>query len=126
MQKLTKEQRDWLIEGMGRIFPSFANNNVTAEILLKGSLENGAAYMLNAMTKLIDQCTEKEFPAFEIYSLDKELLFRVYAHDEEFVRISNYEHWIGIKFEEFKQFTEGCQKICEWLEGSHEINARAK
>lgn len=103
---LTKEQAEWLIENIrkGRTEQLFGRN----------------AYHEDTIMNTINQCAEKEFPEFEI-SLGAPWSVRLRnaggitwidtLKDGEVKQSS-----LSFEIEEFKQFTEGCNKMVEWLE----------
>lgn len=109
MNKLTREQADWLIEKLKCVpyayihaIPEWSNMLIEAKIV-------------------INQCTEKHFPGF--YAND--------ISDVHFLTISSgapiNSNWAYISSggghmnkEQFNQFTKNCQKICEWLQSQNE------
>lgn len=103
--KLSKEQADWLIK-------EFEIRWLGHHPLI-GEVQDSLALVT---LKLLLNDTEKEFPAFEQYSVEKELLFRVYLHEKEFIRISSELFWFDLNFYEFKQFADRCLKITEYIQ----------
>lgn len=108
MNKLTKEQAEWLLENIKPRLCGFAqvkSGVITYEALIN-FIEN--------------QCMEKPFPEFEV----PHALLRVSYDEENYQRIIKLQlglekrpeiiKWLNA--EEFKQFTEGCNKIVKWLE----------
>ncbi len=96
MQKLTKEQSEWLIKEV--------NNHTGYNVNLCEKALN-----FSAIERLINQCTEKEFPELEIESAIK------ISEGIKCVAMETYGD-IRLSYEQFKQFTEGCNKIVEWLD----------
>lgn len=104
-KKLTKEQAYELMSRISGVFHSATEHPISL-----------------AIQKVIDECTEKEFP---------ELLVRSHV-EGEWTKVSCWEtvkrlhicnnsnrgNQISIEFdvEQFKTFTEGCNKIVEWLD----------
>ena len=104
MNKISKDQADWLIKEVTSHFQDDA----------------GLCVAISDVKKLINQCTEKEFPTVELYNADKVQLLRIYRHKEDIIRISKSLSsevvWLDLNFDEFEQFTQGCVKICDWLQ----------
>ena len=102
MQKLTKEQAEWLIERFDEtrmIQDSFGR-------LYKSDVE-----------KIINECAEKKFPEFvmSITTWDRYCL-SFEQFDKDGIKICcNKAPWLRFSFDEFKQFAEGVNKIVEWL-----------
>ena len=113
MNKLTKEQAEWLIERFKekhtKEFTYFVVNGFEAAI------------------EIINQCAEKEFPGFtvDLHDYEKNIVGCIFLSDyigadmrhvELRMRTPNkIDSWTTLFPCEFKQFTEGCQKIVEWL-----------
>ncbi len=107
MDKLTKEQAEWLIE------------RLCSEITYQ--LNNVPSHQIK---EIIHQCTEKEFPELQMQTEDRLIDIQITGReiDDEFnqvcVEISNQDDGhivIPLYSKEFKQFTEGCNKIVKWL-----------
>ncbi len=112
MKKLNKEQANWLIEVMKR------QRNEPYWKALIGS--NEFAFMEAAL----NQCTEKEFPIFTI-SLDnrgQDIYIAPYgAMDGRIEMQISFDNTITQSIfytEEFIEFTQGCNKIVEYLNES--------
>ena len=110
MKKLTSEQAEWLIGQLG---------GATTGIKLLN---------MDAVKAIIKQCTEKEFPGLRMnIEGNAKLLSVMYKND--IVKDANLISFVhknicydsydifNFTYDEFKQFTEGCQKIVGWLEG---------
>jgi hypothetical protein len=118
MQKLTKEQEKWLIETVdkeveGRVIAVSSNLNDASNII---------SQIRKFVTKAIEKCTEKEFPEFNIESTGNliEITFNDSTNEHVIIEITDCRHpataeSVGLNFEKFKQFTENCNKIVEWL-----------
>lgn len=121
MKKLTVEQKEWLIELL-------STHN--------GKLEKDEFYDVSKcihwldkerVEKIINQCTEKPFPAFEIKDLEDS---EIYVADPtgSLIQPEGFAVWIGcpdggvrLNKEQFKQFTEGCNKVVECLDNDSEV-----
>lgn len=118
MQKLTAEQAEWLIQKI--------QNKQLVLRNLDGSM-NTLAYCLD-IKEIINQCTEKEFPNFEMITNNYDdcymgsigvcLFQRENSIDEnKYCLIKTDRMEPLLTFEAFKQFTAGCNEICKWIEG---------
>lgn len=103
MNKLTKEQAEWLI---GKMKYNFQDYSKECRLPNWGEI-----------AKVIDECIEKEFPTFEYDSTSDEddCYLAVYYVDGELRLFIESGLYIRVTPHIFKQFTEGCQKICEWM-----------
>jgi len=115
MKKLTTEQADWLI----KIIDNLKYNDAGLVVNDYYALE------VHKIKKLIKKCTEREFPKLKLKSEDGDILIVLEASvfDDNFNAISflfSNKHEgaaNGLLYpEEFKQFTQGCVKICDWLQ----------
>lgn len=111
MQKLSKEQADWLIESMKK------QRTDTYWNALIGPNE------FQFMENIINQCTEKEFPAYRFQDkdacssfIDLSLFCPGGSSSKPLIGIRLFEGYLNLYAEEFKDFTLGCQKIVEWIE----------
>lgn len=68
---------------------------------------------LGIVQKAVNQCTEKEFPEYKAKHINIFL-----DHNDE-VRISIEGQELEFTNKQFKEFTDGCNKIVEWL---HDAN----
>lgn len=108
MKKLTKEQAEFLIDKVDRIF----------------LMENKEALFNDKVVKIINECTEKEFPEiFKSHLGCEPDTIRVYHNSStendcdceiELYTTTKFTHFTN---EQFKQFAAGCSKVVEWLEG---------
>ncbi len=114
MNKLSKAQADWLINAIKN------NKSCTGY-----TPELGFFIVAEALEKLINQCTEKEFPKFKLKSEDGDILIMLDASifDDKFNAVSflfsnKHESAVhGLLYpEEFQSFTDGCIEICRWLD----------
>lgn len=101
MQKLTKEQADWLINKVNTLANASSLNRYTIEAE-------------------IDKCTEKPFPDVKI-DLGDNWAMKIRNADDEFFMETLYcgttrAISVGLGIIQFKQFTEGCNKIVEWID----------
>ncbi len=103
MQKLTAEQAQWLIEDI------IQNER---ELILSGGSEPGVYVHLEKVKQIINQYTEKEFPGFRLLDEDEEVVAEVELDTDESISIFCPE---SLSFAQFKRFTEGCNKIVEYL-----------
>ena len=111
MQKLTKEQAQWLKE---RIKDLYFNNYPVSNDAHNYSLD---------VKDIINQCTEKEFPLSEIqFDPDSKIYFEYEPCDEQpGIRMhldvyggdeSQFKFW----FNEFKDFAQGVNEIVKWID----------
>ena len=108
MKKLTKEQAECVLEAMKK-----QRNEIYWKALIG---PNEMAFMEKAIT----QCTEKEFPAFKKWNIvinhhgvQKDICI-------EKVVDGKTEGWVLLTNNEFREFTQGCQKIVDWLEENND------
>lgn len=105
MQKLTKEQAEWLI---GKIM----NNVRTGEF-------SDVVYA-DEIEEVINECTEKEFPAIMKEWKDEEDgvhgVCLTQHNDMPCVFLDTRSTCTNFPYEEFKEFADGCNKIVEWLD----------
>lgn len=109
MQKLTKEQAEWLIE--------------TARLHADSSTQRWEqVFSMDRLQAIIDKCTEKEFPNYQFIDPDDcDFFVNIVLHcsgdvsSEPTVRIGVCSGYLNLFASEFKKFTEGCNKIVEWL-----------
>ena len=107
IKKLTVEQADYLIEQF-----NIVHNN----LMLKPA---GGMFHIMDCRALIENCTEKPFPEFELnIEHDESLHFdhREY-NNEEYIYLHTESCENGMSIETFKEFVSGCNKIVEWLDG---------
>lgn len=114
MQKLTKEQRDYILNLM-------ENKSIGLTLSAERGRE-GAYIRYDDIELLLDKCTEKEFP--EIFMrpkhVDDEEELKVYETDcdnadQKCIVIFSYEEYTHMDREQFKQFAQKINKIVEWL-----------
>lgn len=98
MNKLTKEQSDWLIEQF-----NFAHN----DLMLKPA--EGMFHIMDCRN-IIKQCTDKEFPRKEIggFSIN-------YYPFDHIVTIKSGGHCYDLSIDLFKQLAQHYQEIAEYL-----------
>ncbi len=105
MEKLTKEQAEWIMQAMGKEFYS------------QGMYISGPLETLDNNLDIIRQCTEKEFPAFSV----DDIFVGVDERHSELIAIwftttpSSDAYWTLDK-EQFKAFAAGCNEIVGWIE----------
>lgn len=108
MKKLTKEQAGWLIEKIKtRKWTGYGDS---------GQVEDDICDVIN-------QCTEKKFPKFEIKTntdgfievtqLSGPLMIDVCVN---FNGVNGAVAVSQLDFNQFKAFTQGCISICQWLD----------
>ncbi len=107
--KITQEQADWLIENIER-----SEKSRPSEYETMHHPEGGV--FIDNVKKIINQCIEKEFPKFEV----GDIFVDVDERDDNMISISftntpSSDAYWSITKQGFKQFTEGCNKIVEWL-----------
>ena len=118
MEKLTREQADWLIE---KVMDNVRTGEF-ADVVYADEIEN-----------IINQCTEKEFPSIHMrpkHAEDTEEV-KVYTgwcdgSNGNCIILFSLEEYTHFNKEQFKQFTAGCQKICQMAPGKQEILDKAK
>lgn len=119
MTKLSKEQSTILKARMQSILPSVLGHNISIEELAKGILENGAAFITDSIYGVIEQCTEKDFPELDMRWKDKDdnehWINLSLEEDEIELRCDHKQYYIYFGKEQFKQFTDGVNKIMEYL-----------
>jgi len=108
MQKLTREQRDYILDKIGTI---------EAPFLLK---VDPAGVYLNVVSlhEILDGCTKEEFPNFKINisrTADPYLL-EINNGFKQRISLQDPHGITSFTFSEFKQFTEGCNRVVEWME----------
>lgn len=106
MQKLSKEQADWVLQKF----------NVTHNYLMKKPSE-GMFHILDCR-EIINQCTEKEFPEFEMQIRHEETI-KLYADIDEdrTILVGSWESNVSeFSPSQFKQFALGVNEILKWLE----------
>lgn len=110
MKKLTVEQSHWLLENLSRLKPQCRTD--------------GESWVKEEkMVQIINQCTEKPFPELYISQMGCDAdAIRIYSNKStenscecniELYTITKFTHFTK---DEFKQFTEGCNKIVSWLD----------
>ena len=108
-QLLTKDQADWLIKEVTSHFQDDA----------------GLCVAISDVKKLINQCTEKEFPRFEMSWKDRDDIENdvsidieeCHSGDEIVMRLkSSIDAYPYFTAPSFMRFVDGCNKIVEWLE----------
>lgn len=118
MKKLTKEQAGWLIEKAIR-----AKIRINDYQRMHLELPDDIA-SLDSIIHSIRECTEKKFPYLNMVVSDQgsiELNGSVHRGGHisictSFKNVKDAMACIDLNDHEFRLFTEGCQKICEWLE----------
>lgn len=118
IEKLTKKQKQWLIE---KIVDQFTSHEV-----FQDQPHYVTLYMAIA-SKVINECTEKEFPEQVINLHDysqtivgciKLSYYKEYNIQQIELRMQTpgkTDSYTTMFIEEFKQFTEGCNKIAGWI-----------
>lgn len=117
MQKLTKEQCDWLIRSIDRAVEGrvISTNNIS-------EAAKTVAQIRAFVQEAINQCTEKEFPKFGLDVHNSQRLYQRHLSIELdavdagglLIRCES-TYAVPVTFDQFKQFTDGCNKIVEWL-----------
>lgn len=116
MNRLSKEQADWLIDLIKNKFHELAHKN-------REPYPQEIVYLTEA-TKIINQCTEKEFPMFNVDAgceppNVKHLTIEKSFCDNCLIRLHNNEGEPTYHFtkEQFLRFAEGVNKIVDWIKG---------
>lgn len=121
MKKLTAEQAQWLIERIQdahneEIKDYKLQNNMNAPLFNLGNV------MVGHIKKIINQCTEKEFPVYQWVDPDDSDMFlniKLNCPGDEtsqpVINITTYTGYLNLFASEFKELTNGCVKICDWL-----------
>jgi len=108
MQKLTKEQADWLIERFSKTY--WAQTQ-------QGLLDQ------KTIQDIITECTEKEFPRFDIKSGWQDEIVTIkqsqLSDDKTYIEIESTGCSSSFTRQQFKAFAYGCNKIVEWLDEQH-------
>jgi hypothetical protein len=66
---------------------------------------------------ILNACTEKEFPRFVIkFDNVDPIIYVTNDYKESHISVDTFGQTAHMSIEEFKQFSENCQKIVEWLE----------
>lgn len=111
MNKLTREQADWLIERL-------RNQSFDLYGIHPSSRESNKGFSYKTMEDFIKQCTEtqKEFPQFVLGHLCDYVISvdRIRDNPETITILTCYQE-SDFTPEQFKQFTEGCNKIVQWI-----------
>ncbi len=114
MQKLTLAQAQLLLVAMDGL-----------EIECPGGFADGFVACREDIRKIINQCTEKEFPDWKFTTADGMVFLKLEPSfvDDKFSSISLYFHnkedsaTEGLLYpDEFKEFTQRCQRICDWIQ----------
>lgn len=104
MQKLTSEQAQWLLQKM-----QAKQKDVFWNALI-GPNE------FNFMHQLVSECMEKEFPELRIADIDGDVIKIFYEeHGGALITIRMQGSKVFLTSKQFLLFTEGCNKIAEWL-----------
>jgi hypothetical protein len=116
--KISKEQAAWLIE---RFDAAFGKNDSELIGIHAKQVRDGAK-------KIISQCTEKEFPGYRFHATYNAAEYELSIYHEEnmpeMIFISAMRGlsdgvestYVGLKPDEFKEFTQACNKIVGWLD----------
>lgn len=113
--KLSKEQAQWLIREI--------RNKQEGQIIACMNASDASSVLNQVMQNIetsINQCTEKEFPSMGLKFVNPNFI------GNQKIAINNtFDHSIYLAiessncyftYEKFKEFTSGCQAICEWIE----------
>lgn len=108
MNKLSKEQADWLIQ-------QFKFKAASASHLYNSEID-----------QVINQCTEKEFPSIHMrpaHATDEEKIEVDYVHcdnatdkTEYCIRLFSFEEYTHFSKEEFREFVLKCNTIIGYLD----------
>ncbi len=105
MQKLTKEQAEYLF---GTMILAFQSN---MDLIEMDSF--AATQVIKVFEKILNQCTEKQFPTLSIRG--SRGLVNIYRPQDGCVCIQGSSMGEVLTAAAFKEFTEGCQRILEWI-----------
>lgn len=109
-KKLNKEQAQWLID---RFSTGFGRDNDTFYGIKPSEVRDDAI-------KIINECTEKEFPEVEMKSGWKDEIVRISIKNlsdyKEYIEIDSTGSSCFFTSSQFKQFVKNCQNIVEWLD----------
>lgn len=113
MKRLTKEQAQWFIKaldtGAHDVIPT---HDLDATML-------GVNYERAKFRRIINQCTEKEFPSLEIKSGWKNEIVTVkqaeLSDNKTYIEIDSTGCSSSFTAQQFKHFVHSCNKIVEWL-----------
>lgn len=94
-KKLTREQVEWLISK----FEHWEKKCISISISM--------------VKKIIIECTKQQFPKLCMHNAACELIAEIEHDDENLLAIFVPR---SLTYKQFKTFTQGCIKICEWLE----------
>ncbi len=111
MKKLSQEQAEALVEILNNL-PQYA---------IRSRADNLPDIAIRTVEALqaINQCTEKEFPAFELRWVGhegNELELSKSWCDKCKIRVGDDRNSWHLNCEQFKAFSEGCFKITQWLD----------
>lgn len=117
MNKLTKEQAEWLIEKIKsqsyKQEHRFGHNDSEINTVIE----------IHDAQNILNQCTEKEFPTFKMCWKDKdygrcEINVALYQGEIHMLSVDDDGDRTALYFpyEQFKQFIQGGNKIVEWLD----------
>ena len=102
--KLTKDQAVLMIEEFSKAH--------------KSNDWNGGLFIGDTI-KIINQCTEKEFPHINMhwnrFGIDEALYIQQLGDFPYDILLETRNMSTYFNKEQFKQFTEGCNKIVEWI-----------
>lgn len=106
--KLSKQQAKLLIRSLA-LYSGRVNNTVPGSEVVAWT----------QIVAIINRHTEKEFPGFEMKWNDKDDIahwVKVSLEDGEVeVQCDCAEYYLYFGCKEFKEFTQGCNKIVEWM-----------
>lgn len=113
--KITEEQRDWILEQLG------IPDGLILPVTDIDSCYKGMEYMKAKVQKVLNKAIEKEFPKFEV----GDIFVDVDERDDNMISISftntpSSDAYWSLTKQGFKQFTEGCNKIVEYLNAKNE------
>ncbi len=110
MNKLTKQQAEWLIEKIRNEEDKYT----------MGCQKCNTRLSIPSVVHVINQCTEKEFPdidmAWNRFGIDEALYIQQMGDEPYNILLGSKNMSTYFNKEEFKTFTDGCNKIVDWLE----------
>ncbi len=115
--KLSKAQAEWLINKLDE-----GDHGMIQTHDLDATV-GGIMFERARLRRLINQCTEKEFPKYIGVADDDDITIVKSVYNRTPLRIDitsktnpdNDNDCIYFSIEQFKEFTTGCNKIVEWL-----------
>lgn len=113
MNKLTKEQSQWLIKHLSTQSGQLSKDELYDPMKCIHWVDK------DRIERIVNQCTEKEFPEFEIDGGNQGV--RVYEGNGTVIIAVEKENECVLDIKEFLQFAEDVATIKEWLDDNPKV-----